>query len=65
MVPLEVTHTMEATEEIFSEFAQLTSSFGKKITPLFRYFQKRYKEDQDFDFPVAHDPSTIHYLLHP
>jgi pyrimidine-specific ribonucleoside hydrolase len=24
-----------------------------------------YKEDQDFTFPVAHDPCTIYYLLHP
>jgi purine nucleosidase len=35
------------------------------MTPLFRLFQKKYKEDQEFEFPVAHDPCTIHYLLHP
>lgn len=65
MVPLEVTHTVAATEEIFEEFGKLPSSFGQKLVPLFRYFQVKYKEDQDFEFPVAHDPCTIHYLLHP
>jgi purine nucleosidase len=46
-------------------FGQLPSSFGQKLTPLFRYFQKKYKEDQDFEFPVAHDPCTLYYLLRP
>lgn len=65
MVPLEVTHTVAATEDVFKEFDSLQSSFGKKMTPLFRYFQKSYKESQDFDYPLAHDPCTIYYLLHP
>ena len=65
MVPLEVTHTVFVSEEIFGEIGQLQSSFGQKLSPLFRYFQKQYKINQDFDFPVAHDPCTIHYLLHP
>lgn len=65
MVPLEVTHTVAVTEEIFTAFDQLESSFGKKLGPLFRYFQKMYKKNQNFDFPLAHDPCTIHYLLHP
>jgi inosine-uridine nucleoside N-ribohydrolase len=30
-----------------------------------RYFQVKYKENQNFDFPVAHDPCTIYFLLHP
>jgi purine nucleosidase/pyrimidine-specific ribonucleoside hydrolase len=65
MVPLELTHTNLVTEDIFSEFDTLKSNFGKKMGPLFRYFQKGYKKDQNFDFPVAHDPCTIYYLLHP
>lgn len=65
MVPLEVTHTVVATEDIFLEFEKLTSSFGKKMSPMFRHFQRRYKEMEDFDFPVAHDPCAIYYLLHP
>jgi inosine-uridine nucleoside N-ribohydrolase len=65
MVPLEVTHTVEVTEAIFADFGKLASSFGQKLTPLFRYFQLKYKEDQEFEFPVAHDPCTIHYLLQP
>lgn len=63
MVPLEVTHTVEVSEEVFKEFDSLESSFGKKLTPLFRYFQEQYKKNQDFDFPLAHDPCTIHYLI--
>lgn len=65
MVPLEVTHTVLATDPVFEEFAKLPSSFGQKLTPLFRYFQKKYKEDQDFDYPAVHDPCTIYYLLRP
>ena len=65
MVPLEVTHTVEVSEYVFDEFGKLPSSFGQKLTPLFRYFQKMYKNNQDFDYPLAHDPCTIHYLLHP
>jgi inosine-uridine nucleoside N-ribohydrolase len=32
---------------------------------MFRHFQRRYKEMEDFDFPVAHDPCAIYYLIHP
>ena len=60
-----MTHTVEVSEEVFDEFSKLPSAFGQKLTPLFRYFQKQYKMNQDFDFPLAHDPCTIHYLLHP
>jgi inosine-uridine nucleoside N-ribohydrolase len=65
MIPLEVTHTVAINEEIFEEINKMESSFSKKLIPLFRFFQKKYKESQNFDFPVAHDPCTIHYIMHP
>lgn len=43
----------------------MKSSFSQKLIPLFRYFQVAYKQTQDFEYPVAHDPCTIYYLLHP
>lgn len=43
----------------------MKSSFSNKLINLMRYFQVRYKESQNFDFPVAHDPCTIYFLLHP
>jgi inosine-uridine nucleoside N-ribohydrolase len=65
VIPLEVSHTVLITEEIFEEFAKMKSDFSKKLTKLMRYFQVRYKESQNFEFPVAHDPCTIYFLLHP
>ena len=43
MVPLEVTHTVAVSEEIFVELGKLPSSFGQKLVPLMRYFQLKYK----------------------
>lgn len=65
VIPLEVSHTVLITEEIFEEFALMKSEFSKKLIKLMRYFQIKYKESQNFEFPVAHDPCTIYYLLHP
>jgi inosine-uridine nucleoside N-ribohydrolase len=65
MVPLEVTHTVAVNGEVFSELGKLSSSFGQKLVPLMRHFQVKYKQQEGFEFPVAHDPCTIHYLLHP
>ena len=65
MIPLEVTHTVLIDEDVFTNVQNLSSSFGKKLYDLFKFFQVKYKESQDFDFPVAHDPCTIYYLLHP
>jgi inosine-uridine nucleoside N-ribohydrolase len=64
-VPLEVTHTVEVRDEVFEKLSKLASDFGKKLTPMLRHFQKRYKENENFDYPVAHDPCTIYYLLRP
>lgn len=44
MVPLEVTHTVLVCNIIFGELGKLASSFGQKLVPLMRYFQRKYKE---------------------
>jgi inosine-uridine nucleoside N-ribohydrolase len=43
----------------------MSSNFSNKLYNLFKFFQKTYKENQNFDYPVAHDPCTIYYLLYP
>jgi inosine-uridine nucleoside N-ribohydrolase len=41
------------------------SPFSSKLIGLFTYFQEQYYLTQNFEYPVAHDPCTIYYLLHP
>lgn len=65
MVPLEVTHTVLIDNPIFSQLKSLNTQFSLKLYNMFLFFQKQYKITQDFDFPVAHDPCTIYYLLYP
>lgn len=65
LIPLDLTHTVQMTEPIFKELSEINNPFCQKMLSLFRYFQKTYKDTQDFDWPPVHDPCTIYYLLHP
>lgn len=65
MIPLDLTHTVQMNEKVFEEVKEINTDFSKKVYDLFRYFQKSYKQSQDFDFPPVHDPCTIYYLLNP
>lgn len=43
VIPLEVSHTVLITEEVFEEFGKMKSQFGQKLIKLMRYFQLKYK----------------------
>lgn len=64
MVPLEVTHTALITEDIFQAFKELPNKkLGSILYDLNRVFQKNYKDTQNFNFPPAHDPCAMFFLL--
>ena len=66
MVPLEVTHTAKATEEIFSSILKKGDSpFRTSILDLLLFFKDTYKEYFDFDDPPLHDPCAVAYVIAP
>jgi purine nucleosidase len=64
MVPLEVTHTVLADEEILARIGT-HSPFRKKITDLLSFFSETYKRVFDFNHPPLHDPLAVYYVLNP
>lgn len=65
MVGLDVTHQALATEDVLQEFKNINTVTSIKIYELLTFFQKMYKENQNFDFPPVHDPVTVAYLIDP
>lgn len=66
MIPLEVTHEVQARERIFLYLQERDENpFAKSILEMLLSYQKMYKKVQNFDFPPVHDPCVIYYILHP
>ncbi len=64
MVPLEVTHTVLADEDVMARIGT-HSPFRKKITDLLSFFSETYKRVFGFEHPPLHDPLAVYYVLNP
>jgi len=65
MVPLEVTHTALATEDVFRRITALQSPLAKVMCSLMGFFRDTYKRVFDFDAPPVHDPCAVAYVVDP
>ncbi|KAJ5078700.1 uridine nucleosidase [Anaeramoeba ignava] len=67
MVPLEVSHTVLVTEQIFERIRKETenSKFGKLCENLLRFFQKTYATVFMMEDPPLHDPVAVQYVVNP
>ncbi|MDO1605812.1 nucleoside hydrolase [Lactobacillus sp. YT155] len=65
MVGLDVTHKALATPDVLEEMEKINTVPSIKVKELMTFFQKMYKESQDFDYPPVHDPVTVAYLIDP
>lgn len=65
MVPLEVTHTALATEEVFQRIAALQAPLARVLCSLMGFFRDTYKKVFDFDAPPVHDPCAVAYVVEP
>lgn len=63
MVGLDVTHKALATPDVLEEMEKINTVPSIKVKELMTFFQKMYKESQDFDYPPVHDPVTVAYLI--
>ena len=65
MVGLDLTHQALATDEVAERIAAVPGSVSQFTLGLFTFFRKAYQDAQGFDFPPAHDPCTLAYLIDP
>merc|ERR1719343_1062566 len=65
MVPLEVTHTALATEEVFARVRALRCPLADVLCSLMGFFRDTYKKVFDFDAPPVHDPCAVAYVVNP
>lgn len=67
MIPLEVTHEVQARERIFNFLsARKKIPILEAIYEMLKSYQTMYKNSaQHFDYPPIHDPTVINYILHP
>jgi inosine-uridine nucleoside N-ribohydrolase len=62
MVPLELTHTVCATEQVCERVRSLASPFSSILDHLLRFFGATYKQIFQFDSPPLHDPCAVAYV---
>jgi purine nucleosidase len=67
MVPLEVTHTALATEQVLAELSTRcnSSKFSQCMSELLCFFKDTYLRVFQFPSPPVHDPCAIAWLLDP
>jgi len=65
MVPLEVTHTALATEDVFRRVEALESPLSRVLGEIMSFFRATYKRAFDFDHPPVHDPCAVAYVVDP
>jgi inosine-uridine nucleoside N-ribohydrolase len=63
MIPLDLTHTVVADENVLNQLAEYKSDFGLKIINLLQRFQENYLKAYGFLYPPIHDPTAVYYLL--
>lgn len=62
MVPIELTHTVCATEPVSARVRALSSRFGSILDHLLLFFGATYKQVFQFDAPPLHDPCAVAYV---
>ncbi|CAF1332249.1 unnamed protein product [Adineta steineri] len=63
MVPLELTHTVCATQQVSERLRSLSSSrFISILDHLLHFFAATYKQVFQFDAPPLHDPCAVAYV---
>eukprot|EP00811_Abedinium_folium_P001376 NODE_11257_length_1298_cov_7.263877.p1 GENE.NODE_11257_length_1298_cov_7.263877~~NODE_11257_length_1298_cov_7.263877.p1 ORF type:complete len:361 (-),score=115.84 NODE_11257_length_1298_cov_7.263877:216-1238(-) len=65
MVPLDVTHTALATEDVFRRIAELRSPLAGVLVDVISFFRNSYKQTFGFESPPVHDPCAVAYVLNP
>ena len=70
MIPLEVTHTALATEEVISAIRKgkegaASTPFRNTLCELLHFFKDTYKSYFGFDDPPLHDPCAVAYVIDP
>eukprot|EP01062_Namystynia_karyoxenos_P071555 TRINITY_DN67129_c0_g1_i1.p2 TRINITY_DN67129_c0_g1~~TRINITY_DN67129_c0_g1_i1.p2 ORF type:complete len:379 (+),score=126.93 TRINITY_DN67129_c0_g1_i1:75-1139(+) len=65
MVPLEVTHTALATEQVLGEVERLGTPFASMVCDLIRFFKDTYRRVFKFEAPPIHDPCAVAAVLRP
>eukprot|EP00747_Dinoflagellata_sp_TGD_P220676 gnl/TRDRNA2_/TRDRNA2_92608_c0_seq1.p1 gnl/TRDRNA2_/TRDRNA2_92608_c0~~gnl/TRDRNA2_/TRDRNA2_92608_c0_seq1.p1 ORF type:complete len:340 (-),score=51.11 gnl/TRDRNA2_/TRDRNA2_92608_c0_seq1:53-1072(-) len=65
MVPLEVTHTALATDDVFAKIDAMATPFARMVSNIINFFREGYKKAFDFDSPPIHDPCAVAYVIDP
>lgn len=66
LVPLDVTHTVLATNDVLAQLDSSRSTFRKMIHDLLNYFKSTHgKIYAQHEGPPLHDPLTVFYMLNP
>lgn len=63
MVPLEVTHTALASEQILSQMGEYKSLLGRTLLQLMHIYQANFYAAEGFTHPPVHDPCAVFFLL--
>jgi inosine-uridine nucleoside N-ribohydrolase len=59
LIPLEVTHTVLADEQVMEVLQRIHSPFGSLMVGLLTYYGERYREAFGFRAPPLHDPVAV------
>lgn len=66
MIPLEVTHEVQAKDQIFDFLEKRSKTpIVRGILEMLKSFKILYKACENFDYPPVHDPTVINYILNP
>ena len=65
MVPLEVTHTALADENIVKDILSLRTPFAQMVVDLLHFFKDTYKRVFGFGSPPVHDPCAVAAVIAP
>ncbi|KAK4533494.1 hypothetical protein CCYA_CCYA17G4376 [Cyanidiococcus yangmingshanensis] len=59
LIPLEVTHTVLAGEQVMDALHRIHSPFSALLTGLLAYYGERYRRAFGFEAPPLHDPVAV------
>ncbi|EAR84460.1 inosine-uridine preferring nucleoside hydrolase (macronuclear) [Tetrahymena thermophila SB210] len=65
MVPIELTHQVSITEDIFDKLKAMKTHFGENIVGLMTFFKHTYKTVFGLDLVPLHDPCAVYYVINP
>jgi len=65
MIPIELTHTVLVTKDIFTKIENYNTHFGNILVKLLSFFAETYKTVFRMPDPPLHDPCTVAYIIAP